>query len=815
MKLTDNNTETRLGVKQAFLFAGILLLAMLFFHGPLMWGGQVLCGGDLVNQFIPMRESQVEHGWFSPWMEETFSGRPLAEEVQVAAFYPPNWLHLVVRPVERGFTFLTLAHLFFSGVGMYLFLRRRFSFAGAALGGLLWVCGGYLPIRLVSGVVVFIYAFAWLPWMWWAAERQSLARGGLRWTGLLALFGGMQVLAGSPQPVQITWIGLGAWTLGRMALPEKGEKRWAIAGGFVAAGLLAVVMAMPYLAGILRFQSEAYPRSTEDLFAYLADGSLMPRVVLTWIAPEFFGPGISEIYYWASNVGFHETNFYLGVVPLVLAAAFFAMYPWKRLREMPLDGEKRIDVRWLGTLFVLALFSLGVAVGEEFVLFELLTSFVPTFDLFRVPARWIVWCSLAVIVAAAWGLTLVQQRMEQPAERTSLIRWGIAAGGVIVFCVLLRLLAGPILEAAGLSAFARQRFGPAMRQQQAVLLDFATSAAAWAMAMALIAGLLGAMGLAGRLKMRAMMVLLFAVALIDLRIFWEPFAMPIPDNAKPVEIETESYFHRISAEHFRDYFYPETDVVRYLREQPNRGRVHYADALIVMQYDQYTRELANERPAFLDIDVTRGYQQLHLRSYVEDYRASLPAYQNRNAGDAFLLYAGADDGRFFEAYNVTHLLGFRKRTMEELHEKAGLGESTPVGSYGCIAWHMPRARGWAWLSPEESFLDAEPGAALGRIDVTERTPSRWSGTVEVESPCYLHLSTPDYKGWKLAATNAAGQAISGLNSRTVRLDKGTWEFVREFESVSLKPKYLLPAIAALLAAIGLVVGGRKRDGELP
>jgi hypothetical protein len=241
------DAHDRSTVKEAALFLGLLFAGLLLWHGPVLLGSQVFCGGDLTNHFIPMRIAQMRHGWFTGWQPHTFGGRPLLDEVQMGAFYPVNWIHLLGLSVERAFSVIALLHLLVGGLGFCLLARTRFGFWPAYLAGFIWTFGALQQLKITSGITIFNAVYTWVPWMWMAAERQSLRRGpGLAWCGVLALCGALQLSAGAPQPVQITWAGLALWTLGRLFRPGPDETRGGIAMGFVVAGLLALLAWHPH-----------------------------------------------------------------------------------------------------------------------------------------------------------------------------------------------------------------------------------------------------------------------------------------------------------------------------------------------------------------------------------------------------------------------------------------------------------------------------------------------------------------------------------------------------------------------------------------
>lgn len=785
--------DTRLRVKQLFGFLAILTALLLLFHGPLVLGTAVFAGGDLVNHLYPLRFVQERHGWFAPWNDATYAGRPLADDIQVGVFYPPNWLHLTGLPAERIVTLLCLLHLAVGALGFFLLARRWSGFAGATIASIAWSFGAYQSMRLTSGVIVFTMALAWLPWMMAASLEAGLGRGHpRRAAGLLALFGALQLLAGAAQLVHMTWVGLGFLVVGRIAAEPNHRERLSILGGHAAALMLVLMLCAPQLAGVLRLQADAAPRHGADPWVFLSDGSLEWRTLLTWILPEFFAPGNHEAIYWGGTVGYTETGNHPGIVVLALALAGL-VYTLAGWRTMP-----RAERTWWVAVLALALFGFLVALGANGFLFRPLTQWVPGFGLFRVPVRWGLWVAVAVALLAARGIDLLTAGND--AGSRPLVAWAAGVGTLLLGLLALRAALPLLLDSMGLPArvAAMQRVAPDLAE---LVAAHPARSLGWAIGMVVATAAIGAGAVLGRLGARPATVLLVLIATIDLYRFWLPYIQTIPADATPPEIESESEYHRIPAAAFRGYFYPDSPLVRDLRALPGRGRLHYNDTIPSYQFDQFHRELLLERPAAAGLEVARGYQQLLLASYVADYYAS-QSVSAANRFDALLSMMEMADRRFLDAYNITHLLSIPFGAVTDGYTALGLEPMGALTPWGVAAWRNPGARGWVWLSDEEKFLDAAP-APLGTVTLDERTPARWAGRAEVTGPAWLHLSVPHYRGYTLVATNAAGRRVEGANSRSIRLpEAGTWAYERVYRSAGLAP---LPLGLALLGLLGAAV----------
>lgn len=796
----------------AFLLAA--LAAMIFFHTGAVWGSVVFSGGDLVNQFIPIRDSQVAHGWFAGWEWGSFSGRPIGDDPQTGVFYPLNWFYLTGLPVERVMTWQALVHFLIGGLGLFLFLRRCLSQGPALFGGLVWMFCGYQILRLDNGVILFIQAFAWVPWMLLATEALRLdTRAGRRWLALLALTGALQFSIGAIQLCQITWVGLGIWILFR--LPGSGVRGMgAILGGFLLAGILVLLANASLLAGALRLLPVSYDRTGADAWAFLSDGSLRPRVLLSWLIPEAFGSGNEEGIYWGSQVGYAESNSYMGIAPLLLAlfalAGFVAAWMGRGRRE-GVDGIIGIaERRHVGAFLTLGVLGLLIGLGSHGFLFRLLVEYIPTFDLFRVPGRWTLWTALAIAFLGALGLQMLL-RVGQGGGAAAAQRrqWYVAAGAFFLLVALVRIFLMPLLNALGLQEVFRPMsvYNPDSAPR---LVEQPAAGAHWALFMVIATGVVGTALVLRRYSPRVLVTVLVVLALVDLLRFWTPFRREIPEGVLPRQVLSEGEYHRIGAGSFRQYFYPETELVINLRGAEAPGRIHYVDSLHAYIHDQFQREILHERPITLGLEVTRGYAQLHLDHYVQEYYHSMEP--SPGAGPGSMLFSlFIQDRDFLDAYNVTHVLAHDIEGLEDNYPELGLVDRRRISPYGVYSWRNHHARGWAWLSPSGEFLQAEPDAAPGRVAIAERAPTRWAGTVELEAPAWLHLSAPDYSGWTLRAVAEDGSTAEATTSRSVYLPgPGTWHFERTFHTAGTRPLPVALSLLALLAMAGLAFAPVRR-----
>src|SRR5512135_3502703 len=183
---------------------GLLILAPIALLAPIMVGGRVLYWGVPLLQFYPWQHTAVEMwqaGQWPLWNSLVGSGAPLAANLQTGAFYPLNFLHLIL-PTEYAQTYTALLHVILAGLFMYAYLRTlKLSPLAALIGALAFEMNGFLIAR--AAFLSVTAAMPWLAaWLWRAEKLHSVAgkrRPALSNTLWLALVIGLGILAGHAQ----------------------------------------------------------------------------------------------------------------------------------------------------------------------------------------------------------------------------------------------------------------------------------------------------------------------------------------------------------------------------------------------------------------------------------------------------------------------------------------------------------------------------------------------------------------------------------------------------------------------------------------
>ena len=476
--------------RMVWVWGGLLLILTLLYmeKGLFPPAGQALTGHDVRGLFYPwyttVREA-LRAGRLPLWDPYEFGGYPFLSNPQVALFYPPTWLAILL-PLNVGISFYVALHLWLAGLGMLLFVRSRGgSWTGAALAGLTFGFSGFFAARISAGHIGLLATHAWIPWLL-LSFNWSLKRGDI-WAAIVAgLTFGLAILAG--HPTSLLFVGL-IWLAFALYLGATGERWGLIARQMAIIGLtglaLSAVQLLPFLQFSLISTRAAGVRESGGL-----QWSLPLAHLITLIIPRYFGDPL--IGYWSVD-NFEELTYYAGILPLLGIA-------------IALRRPTRSTWLYIG----LIVFGLLAALGTYGFLYPILYDLVLPFRLARAPARA---AFLFVFAASALlGETVSQWERIPVQERRALAD------------SLMRpiLLVGAIVGVAGLAATGAV-FASQHPSETSGRLWHQIGGWSWALAAFLIGGLLLwrylSDGGEARLRKRALVAALAALVVSDLWVF--------------------------------------------------------------------------------------------------------------------------------------------------------------------------------------------------------------------------------------------------------------------------------------------------------
>jgi hypothetical protein len=771
----------------SLLIAALVALPAIL-YAPFLFGGKVLYWGVYQLQFYPWRQLAVEMiraGHWPLWNPYLGAGTPLAANLQTAAFYPLNVLFLLM-PVERAFGWELALHVALAGLGAYYLARTLgLSRLGALVTGLTYGGGGYLAARWVFPSMV--YAIAWLPLMLALVEQlirnthHAIRNRCSVWRiGLLASVIALQLLAGHAQTSFYSLLIVAAFALFRLTQHATRSTHHALRTTLLAAcclllaALWGVALAAIQLLPSAELVAHSQRAGTLSDLRFALGLSFWPWRLITLLAPDFFG-NPARGGYWAYGTYWEETAF-VGILPLLLAA--LALVAWWQKRKTDDPGPLSL----VPFLFLISLFSILLALGDNTPIYPLLFHYVPGFGLFQAPARLMIGYALAVPLLAGLGADAFR-----PTVRTR------------TACRVL-LLAGLGIGIAGLGA---------RLALPVVQASFGSSAARLGLTLSLAAGVLLLRG--RRLRGDRWPALVVALVALDLLAFgWglAPGADPAVYHTPVATAEflqtqppgrvfvAEPYAREVYDEYVSLGDFGSTDLayLQGLRESliPNLNAPHGLagvgnyDPLTVGVYHDLGDRLEGERDAPPDFDEVRPLLDLFGARYVvTDDDLPLP-----------ILYDGSPriylNGQALPEAWIVH----RARTVED-----------------------PAARIDALLDPDfdpriEVILNEPPPSPLplgdivpseDRATIVREGPGRMAIQAGAAQPGYLVLADTYYPGWQATIDGEPAEILAANHAfRAVELEAGQHTVVFEYTPASFEAGAWVTLGAALLLAVAVL-----------
>ncbi|MBC8170033.1 MAG: YfhO family protein, partial [Anaerolineae bacterium] len=369
-----------------FIFPAVVISLTLLFFWKLAFTDLILARGDTYYFFYPLwaaRDQAFRAGELPLWTNNVFMGAPLLSDPQPGTLYPPNWLTMMLAPPD-AIRISILLHVAWATAGAMLLARRvlRLDVLPALIAGAIFGLGGYLGSHVEQ--INQLQGLAWLPWAL-LVFALALDRPG-RYTPLLAVIFALQVLSGHTQTVFITGVGLGLYGLVD-TIQHRAQRAAPLLRRFLKFGVILIGAVL--LAAILAI-AQLYP-TLELTGLSNRGGGFNPQqaMAFSW-NPFLAGRGLLPGY---DAQVFGEYVAYVGVVGLALALYGI------------LAGDNR-KWRWLILIVIGIFFAFGLYNPLYWTLAGL-----PGFNLFRVPARWLVLFAIGAAMLAGLGAqTLMQTR---------------------------------------------------------------------------------------------------------------------------------------------------------------------------------------------------------------------------------------------------------------------------------------------------------------------------------------------------------------------------------------------------------------------
>lgn len=348
---------------------------------------------DAADMHYPLQKYFSDHvrsGGLPFWTPYLFAGYPFLANPEVAAWYVPHWPFFLAGITPRGIQLELALNAFLACLGAFLWLSRLVSHRSAAiLGALAYGLSGFFAGH--SSHVGLFSAAAGFPWLL-LAYRRAADSGGLRYTALGGLAGGLMILAGYVQIAMYGFLGLGLYSLADIIGTPRGWSRRALRTAGIVGGMLAGALGIAAIQILPGLELTRYSIRAAENYSNTVNGVLHWAPLATLIAPNWLG-AITGPYTGPSDVT--QYYFYAGLLMVPLA----------------LVGAARTGQRLPALLLIVpaAWYMLGPAAG----LYRL-GAMVPGLHKVRAPVQgWFV-IALGLAMLAAAGFDWLLQRWRIP-----------------------------------------------------------------------------------------------------------------------------------------------------------------------------------------------------------------------------------------------------------------------------------------------------------------------------------------------------------------------------------------------------------------
>jgi len=369
----------------------LLVLACIFFWKPLLSPDKIIFSNysDITaNSGLKhdISDSFKKYGEIPLWNPYVFSGSPIISNIIYSVFYPFNNFFLTF-PVDSVFTFYFLLHVFLSAIAIYFFTRTlKLDKISSIISAIVFIFSGYFILQSAFGHIQHVSSFLWIPISFLFSEL-ILTEKKFIYGIFLSISLALQFFSGLPQYFVYTILSLIFYFLFRVSITVKKEKKVEI---FKLSTILSISLIIFFLISSVQLfpflEFSKYSNRSGGISYYFATlGSLPPWHLVTFFVPEFFGTPIDDSY--ISTTNFWELASYIGIFPLILSLLAILF--------------KRNKYTIFFTL--LAIFSLLFAFGKYTPLFSTFYNFVPGFDMFRIPARFLIFFVFSLSVLSGFG----------------------------------------------------------------------------------------------------------------------------------------------------------------------------------------------------------------------------------------------------------------------------------------------------------------------------------------------------------------------------------------------------------------------------
>jgi hypothetical protein len=375
----------------------LAILTLLFFAPSVFNKNNALAGSDFEQIHYPLLKfvvDSVHDGIIPLWNPHQFLGYSVVGNPQYGLFYPPNWLLLLFGSsnIYLGVAVLIALHTFWASLGMaYLAQSWGANHLSALLAGIIVGFGGFPASKIYAGHYAVLLTLAWMPWILFT-YRLAVQKRTLAWIIPSAVTLGLATLAGHPQFIYISVLGLGIIWLYEVVVAENRILCLLITRQLMLIIVIGTLLSAVVWLPALDYQSETGRGREADSSDFANQHAIPPKQLATLLVPDLFGSPLDESSgYWGEPF-YEEMTAYVGLLPLIL---------------LPLASFLPRREKWL--FIGLAVFGIIFSLGFDALLYRIFYELLPPVRDFRAPGRALSLTSIGLATLMALTLTDLQE----------------------------------------------------------------------------------------------------------------------------------------------------------------------------------------------------------------------------------------------------------------------------------------------------------------------------------------------------------------------------------------------------------------------
>lgn len=405
--------------KAAKITALVLFIAapfVFFWKGFLP--GNILLAYDTITLDMPFSYFAVkmfrEFHQMPVWLPNIFCGIPLIDSANLEYFYPTRLIYLISHvPLRLYATLDMILHMWLAGAGMFLFLKKEGKSAVAAyFGSFVFMTAGTLVTLAGAGQLGQASALSLVPWVFYFAAK------GIERKKIIDFFGAafvisMQVFCLGMQVTAYSMFILIPFIIYKARRKDASKSLLLFAAALAFVPLFSAAQFFPTL-DYMPFSWRAHIDDTLNSVAF----AFHPFELLSLLLPSL--SGFAGNTYWKTGAE-NYTTFFMGIVPLVMAAFAFA------------NRERRVETIFWSACAAMAIM---LSFGADFFLSGWVHK-LPVMENFRYSSRFVFMAFFCITILASGGMDNMLAAEEKNNVRArSVLQFVfivIAAGALVVF----------------------------------------------------------------------------------------------------------------------------------------------------------------------------------------------------------------------------------------------------------------------------------------------------------------------------------------------------------------------------------------------